>query len=63
LDACAHPVPEAIAAAIVLTVHGGPHIEELPAIGLPAFAAGLGLWWAWLAVRSRKNESSGERSD
>ena len=51
-----------IAAAIVLTVHAGPHIEELPLIGLGAFAlaAGLGLWWAWLAVRSRKSESSEE---
>ena len=50
-----------IAAAIVLTAHAGPHIEQLPAIGLAAFAlaAGLGLWWAWLTVRSRNNESSG----
>jgi ubiquinone biosynthesis protein len=51
-----------IAAAIVLTVHAGPHVEDLPAIGLAAFAlaAGLGLWWAWLTVRSRRGESSKE---
>jgi ubiquinone biosynthesis protein len=53
-----------IAAAIVLTVHTGPHIEEWPAIGLAAFAlaAGLGLWWAWVTVRSRKPKSSEEDS-
>jgi ubiquinone biosynthesis protein len=46
-----------IAAAIVLTVHAGPHVEEWPAIGIAAFAlaAGLGLWWAWVTVRSRKS--------
>jgi ubiquinone biosynthesis protein len=44
-----------IGASIVLTVHAGPHIEDLPVIGLAGFAlaAALGLGWAWLAVRSK----------
>ena len=45
-----------IGSAIVLAVHAGPHVSELPLIGLAGFAlaAVLGLWWAVLALRSRK---------
>ena len=45
-----------IGASIVLTVHAGPHIEDLPLLGLAGFAlaAVLGLGWAVAAVRSRK---------
>jgi ubiquinone biosynthesis protein len=44
-----------IASSIVLTVHAGPHFEDLPLLGLAGFAlaAALGLGWAWLAVRSK----------
>jgi len=44
-----------IGASIVLTVHAGPHVQDLPLLGLAGFAlaAALGLAWAWLAVRSR----------
>jgi ubiquinone biosynthesis protein len=47
-----------IGASIVLTVHAGPHIEDLPLLGLVGFAlaAALGLGWAWLAVQSRNRE-------
>jgi hypothetical protein len=39
-------------------VHAGPHIEDLPLLGLVGFAlaAALGLGWAWLAVQSRNRE-------
>jgi ubiquinone biosynthesis protein len=45
-----------IGSAIVLTVHAGPHVSELPLIGVAGFAlaAALGLWWAVLALRSGK---------
>jgi len=44
-----------IGASIVLTVHAGPHIRDLPLLGLAGFAlaTALGLGWAWLAARSR----------
>jgi ubiquinone biosynthesis protein len=43
-----------IGASIVLTVHAGPHIQDLPLLGLAGFAlaVALGLGWTWLAVRS-----------
>ena len=51
-----------IGASIVLTVHAGPHVEDLPALGLAGFAlaAALGLGWAWLAVRSGHPSSKSE---
>jgi ubiquinone biosynthesis protein len=45
-----------IGSAIVLAVHAGPHVSGLPLIAVAGFAlaAVLGLWWAVLALRSRR---------
>ena len=48
----------AIGASIVLTVHAGPQVADLPVLGLVGFALALalGLGWAWAIVRSRRSE-------
>lgn len=43
-----------IASSIVMTAHAGPHLKEIPLLGLIgyALAAFLGLWWAIAILRS-----------
>lgn len=45
-----------VGSALLLASHAGPHWEGLPVLGIIGFvaAAGLGLAWAVLALRSRK---------
>ena len=53
-----------IGSAIVLTVHAGPHFEDLPLLGIAGFgvAAVLGLAWTFLAVRAGRS-GAGSGSD